>query len=183
MLIFILGGIRSGKSRYAKEIAEKFKYLSGEKNIVYIATYKNDGNDKEMTERIKSHKMHRTKEWDVLEIGNFSDINLKMNKISNAIIMIDCLTLLVSDFLLQFKDADEGRITKELEKFINEIKKSMSENNNKVIIISNEVGQGIIPLNRISRKYADMLGRANQVIANHCDEFYFMYAGISIRIK
>lgn len=180
MLFFILGGIRSGKSKYAGMIACEIS-KSKNKKIVYIATYKNNGKDEEMAKRIERHKKHRPDDWTVIEIEKISDVGLKINKIKDAVIIIDCLTLLVSNFLFDVKNADEDAITKEIEKMINEIKNR--KNNNEVIIISNEVGQGIIPMNKISRRYIDLLGRANQLIAENCDEFYFMSAGIPNKIK
>jgi len=178
VFIFILGGVRSGKSRYAEEIA-----LKNNKNVFYIATYENDGNDAEMTERIDKHKKHRPDEWTAVEIGKISGVCLKISEIADRTIIIDCLTLLVSNFLFDVKNADENDITKEIEKMVNEIKDGIKKNNNDVIVISNEVGQGIMPANKISRRYVDLLGRANQITAKHCDEFYFMFAGIPMMIK
>jgi len=172
MLIFILGGIRSGKTIYAGEIAKNAK------NVIYIATYVNDKNDKEMIKRIERHKKLRPKNWKIFEIGNFSEIKRKISEFKDATIIIDCLTLLVSNFIFENKDADEEKISVIVENFVKEIKKD-----NKIIIISNEVGHGIIPENEISRRYIDLLGRANEIIAKECDEFYYMVAGIPIKVK
>jgi len=182
MLIFILGGVRSGKSKYADEIADEIS-KNENKKVIYIATYRNDGKDAEMTERIEKHKKHRPDEWTAVETGKISDVGLKIKEIRDAIIIIDCMTLLVSNFLFEVKNADEDKITNEIEKMLKEIREGIKKNNNKVIIISNEVGQGVIPANKISRKYADLLGRANQLIAKHCAQFYFMFAGIPNKIK
>lgn len=182
MLTFILGGIRSGKSRYAGEIADKIS-KNENKKIVYIATYKNDGKDAEMTERIERHKNNRPNTWDVMEIGKIYALASKLGEIKNSIIIIDCLTLLVSNFFAENKNTDESSITLEIEKMLKEIREGIKKNNNKFIIISNEVGEGIIPANKISRRYADLLGRANQIIAKHSAQFYFMFAGIPMKIK
>ncbi len=182
MLIFILGGVRSGKSKYAGEIADEIS-KNENKKVIYIATYRNDGKDAEMTERIEKHKKHRPNDWTAVELGKISDVGLKIKEIRDAIIIIDCMTLLVSNFLFEVKNADEDKITKEIEKMLKEIREGIKKNNNTVIIISNEVGQGVIPANKISRKYADLLGRANQLIAKHSAQFYFMFAGIPNKIK
>ncbi len=182
MLIFILGGIRSGKSKYAGEIADKIS-KNENKKIVYIATYKNDGKDAEMTERIERHKNNRPNTWNVMEVGKIYDVASKLGEIKNSIIIIDCLTLLVSNFFAENKNTDESSITSEIKKMLKEIRKGIKKNNNKFIIISNEVGEGIIPANKISRRYADLLGRANQIIAKHSAQFYFMFAGIPMKIK
>ncbi len=181
MLIFILGGIRSGKSRYAGEIVNKIS-KNENKKIVYIATYKNDGKDAEMTERIERHKNNRPNTWNVMEVGKIYDVASKLREIENSVIIIDCLTLLVSNFFAENKNADESSITSEIEKMLKEIRKGIKKNND-IIIISNEVGQGIIPPNKISRRYADLLGRANQIVAKHSAQFYFMFAGIPLKIK
>lgn len=181
MLIFILGGIRSGKSNYAGKIADKIS-KNENKKIVYIATYKRNGNDEEMEERIERHKKNRPKEWNVIEEGKIYDVASKIREIKNSVIIIDCLTLLVSNFFAENKNADENIITSEIEKMLKEIKEGMKKNND-FIIISNEVGEGIIPVNKISRRYADLLGRANQIVARHSDQFYFMFAGITMKIK
>jgi len=182
MLTFILGGIRSGKSRYAGEIVDEIS-KNENKKAIYIATYRNDGKDAEMAERIERHKKNRPRNWDVIEAGKISDVVSKIREIENSVIIIDCVTLLVSNFLEENKKADENDITKEIEKMITEIRETIKKGHNKVIVISNEVGQGIIPANKISRKYVDLLGRANQIIARHSDKFYFMFAGIPSRIK
>jgi len=182
MLTFILGGIRSGKSKYAGEIAGEIS-KNENKKIVYIATYVNDRNDAEMNERIELHKKHRPDNWTAVETGKISDVGLKISETKDTIIIIDCLTLLISNFLAENNNADENDITNEIEKMIKEIREVIKKNNNKVIIISNEVGQGVIPANKISRRYIDLLGRANQLIAKHSAQFYFMFAGIPMRIK
>lgn len=181
MLIFILGGIRSGKSKYASKIAEKIS-RNENKEVVYIATYKNDGNDTEMIERIERHKKSRPKEWKVIEEGEIDKISLKIREIKNSVIIIDCLTLLVSNFLFKNENADENLISLKIKGMLKEIREGI-KNGNKFIIISNEVGEGIIPANKISRRYGDLLGRANQIVAEHSDEFYFMFAGIPMKIK
>lgn len=182
-LIFILGGARSGKSIFAEELAKNLS-LSKDlkfKKVVYIATY--NGNDTEMLERIKKHKNKRPKEWETLEIEKISDISLSIRKIENSIIIVECLTIIVSNLLFESHE----KITEETEesainKVLNLIK-SIKKSNNIVIVVSNEVGQGIVPENKLARSYRDILGRANQLMAKNADKFYVMFAGIPVEIK
>ncbi|MDI6730257.1 MAG: bifunctional adenosylcobinamide kinase/adenosylcobinamide-phosphate guanylyltransferase, partial [Candidatus Altarchaeum sp.] len=120
MLTFILGGVRSGKSKYAGEIADKIS-KNENKKIVYIATYVNEGKDAEMTERIEKHKNNRPNTWKVMETGKIYDVASKLGEIENSVIIIDCLTLLVSNFFAENKNTDESSITSEIEKMLKEI--------------------------------------------------------------
>jgi len=174
-LIFILGGARSGKSMFAEELAERFN-----QDVVYIATFpKND--DLEMIERIKMHKKMRNCSWKTLEIDNIDEIilNIKKNKIKNSVIIIECLTILVSNLLMN--DKTDKIIINKIHELIDFIKNNNT--GNIYIIVSNEVGQGIVPKNKLARNYRDILGKVNQKIAKNADEFYMIFAGIPVEIK
>lgn len=176
-LIFILGGARSGKSIFADRLAKTFN-----KKVVYIATFPEDG-DEEMLERIKEHKKMRPKEWKTHEIEKADDIILNVRKTKNSIILIECLTILISNLLFKShekytEETEESAINK-IEKLITSIKNS----DNTTIIVSNEVGQGVVPMNKLARRYRDILGKANQLMAKNANEFYVMFAGIPVEIK
>jgi len=165
-IIFILGGARSGKSSYAIELAKK------EKNILFAATAK--PSDFEMKERIEKHKKTRPKNFKTIEI-NEELSELFKAKFNTAI--IDCLTIFVSGRMVAGKS--EQQILAEIKKFIEIIKNK----NKKIIIVSNEVGGGIVPVNKLARKFRDVLGNANRTVAELSDKVYFMAAGIPILIK
>lgn len=176
-LIFILGGTRSGKSIFADRFAETFN-----KKVVYIATFPEDG-DEEMLERIKEHKKMRPKEWKTHEIEKIKDILLELKKTNDSVVIIECLTILISNLLFKShekytKETEESAINK-IEKLITSIKNS----DNTTIVISNEVGQGVVPMNKLARRYRDILGKANQLMAKNASEFYVMFAGIPVEIK
>ena len=165
-LIFILGGARSGKSSFALELAQK----SGRK-VTFIATA--TPIDSEMKQRIKNHKKVRPKEWKTVEVKN--NLDKKIEQEENKMILIDCLTIYISYLM----DLPETRILEHTKKIIKVIKRSGSD----IVVVSNEVGCGIHPENKLGRDYRDILGKVNQIFAWSADEFYIMFAGVPINIK
>jgi len=165
-LIFILGGARAGKSSFALQLAQK----SG-KRVVFIATA--TPIDSEMRVRIKNHKNARPKSWKTIEVTNNLDKKIDPK---NGVILVDCLTIYVYHLMKNF---NQDKILNHIKKIIRAIRKSKS----KIIVVSNEVGSGIVPNNKLSREYRDILGRVNQMFALASDEFYLMFAGIPIEIK
>lgn len=169
-LIFVTGGCKSGKSKFAVSIAKKTKG-----KILFIATC--IPKDKEMKERVKLHKLERPKNWDTIEEEkNVSDL-IKKVKDKYSCIIIDCLTILISNFLL------EGKNKKYIEKEVEKIARISRESNAEVIIISNEVGSGIVPENKIAREFRDIAGIANQKLAEFANGVYLVVSGIPIKIK
>jgi len=184
-IIFILGGARSGKSRYAVEAAKK----QGKKTI-FIATA--NALDEEMEERIRLHKISRPKEWGLIEEPlNLSGVILGLNlpglkpgdfcdglKPIYDVAIIDCVGLWVSNLLMAtMKDRAIEKRIKELTRSIFQAKAGL------VIIVSNEVGGGIVPGDPLSRRFRDLVGLANQIIAAKADEVIIMQAGIRVKIK
>ncbi len=169
-IIFILGGARSGKSRLAIKLAKK-----DARKVAFIATCM--ALDREMEKRISLHKRNRPINWQTFEAPK--DIALLLKKIGSKfeIIIIDCLTLLVSDLLLK------GLKEKAIEDKINKILDTLKKIKAKSIIVSNEVGLGIVPKNKLARDFRDIAGRVNQIVAEKSDEAFFMLAGIPIKIK
>ncbi len=166
-LIFILGGARAGKSSFALELAQK-----SSERVTFIATA--TPVDSETRERIKNHKDARPKNWKTIEITNNLDKTIDQEK--NKEILIDCLTFYLYHLMKNFS---QDKILNHIKKTIKAIKKSKAE----IIVVSNEVGSGIVPNNKLSRDYRDVLGRVNQMFAQASDEFYLMFAGIPINIK
>ncbi|MBI5573647.1 MAG: bifunctional adenosylcobinamide kinase/adenosylcobinamide-phosphate guanylyltransferase [Elusimicrobia bacterium] len=165
-IIFILGGARSGKSSYAIELAKK------EKNVLFAATA--SPSDSEMKKRIEKHKKSRPKNFKTVEIKKeLSEIFKENFKAA----IIDCLTIFVAGKMVSGRS--EQKILAEIKKFLTEIKNK----NKKIIIVSNEVGGGIIPRNKLARKFRDVLGNTNRMISGFSDKVYLMTAGIPILIK
>lgn len=169
-ITFILGGARSGKSTYALELAKN----SGV-SVAFIATCQ--GLDKEMASRIASHKGSRPGHWRTFEEPR--DIGKILEKINGKFecVIIDCMTLLVSNLMLAGYDRDL------IEKRIGDMMKALKNINAKTIIVSNEVGLGIVPKNKLGRDFRDIAGRINQIVAGKADEVIFMVSGIPAKIK
>ncbi len=171
-LIFITGGARSGKSKLALKLAER----TGGK-VAFIATAQ--AGDDEMAERILIHKKSRPKEWTTIEEP--IDIPSAISKVADHdVAIIDCLTLLLSNLMLEDKSLDEtGRILGRMEDLV----KASRSFKGTVIVVSNEVGMGIVPENELARKFRDLAGRANQIIADAADEVYLCVSGIPVKLK
>jgi len=171
-LILILGGARSGKSSFA--VAQAKKLSSGRSGVVYVATA--SALDEEMKRRIKIHRKRRPTSWKTIEERvDISKILAKLGKAS--VVIIDCLTLLTSNLLLSGER--EAVILKRMKEFFTTIKKR----NLTTLIVSNEVGMGIVPENRLARSFRDIAGQINQILAELADEVYLLGAGIPIKIK
>lgn len=168
--ILILGGARSGKSSYAVRLAKKFK-----NKVAFIATA--TSLDKEMSKRINLHKRSRPRQWKLIEEDkDVSSILFKL-KGKYEIVLIDCLGLLISNLLAS--NLKDKEIEKEIKRLINIILKV----NLTTILVSNEVGNGIVPDNPLARRFQDIVGFANQQMARCADEVILMQSGIPMRIK
>ena len=168
--ILILGGARSGKSSYAVELAKRFS-----KKVVFIATA--TSLDREMKRRTKLHKISRPRHWKVIEEGrNIASILPPLGS-KYEVVLIDCLGLLISNLL-----ADRLN-DKEVEKRLKVLIGAISKLKFTTILVSNEVGAGIVPVNPLARRFRDGLGLANQMIAKKADEVILMQSGIPMKIK
>ncbi len=169
-MTFITGGCRSGKSRYALDYADR--HFSKK---IYLATC--EALDEEMAQRIAHHRKMRGPEWRTIEepIGIVDQITLHAE--GTDVILLDCLTLWLSNLLIKW--TDDLRIIKETERLIDTMKQSQTS----FLIVSNEAGMGIVPADPLSRRFRDLLGIANQKIAEAADTVIFMVSGIPIFLK
>lgn len=169
-ITFILGGVRSGKSRYAADLAKK-----GGKEIAFLATC--EPLDGEMKKRIARHRQERPKNWDTFEEPR--DIAEVLKRIGNKfeVVLIDCLTLWVSNCLL------DGMRSEKIESEIKAVLAAAKKSRAKIILVSNEVGLGVVPDNKLARDFRDLAGRVNQITAKHADTVVLMAAGIPLVIK
>ena len=172
--IFILGGARSGKSRFAQELAGKLS-----NKVLFIAT--GEPLDEEMQARIDEHKKARPRSWRTLEISANVGQQLEAGIGDTEVVIIDCLTLLVSNRLGE--KLDYPKAEKQVLAEINELIACIDRLDTSFIIVSNEVGMGLVPETRLGRVYRDILGKANQLVARHANEVYFIVAGIPVKIK
>ncbi len=168
-IIFILGGARSGKSTFAIELAKKHK------QVAFIATC--EALDKEMARRIKLHQQSRPAHWKVFEEPRkLSQLFKKIGKEFDCI-LIDCLTILISNLMLV------GYKQEAILKKVNALLSILRERNAEAIIVSNEVGMGIVPANKLGRNFRDIAGRINQIVAREADKVFFTVSGIPTMIK
>ena len=169
-LILITGGCRSGKSRYAVDLAKELN-----KQTVYIATmvFK----DVEMEERIKAHKKARPAEWQTVEEGkNIDTILINLRGLCEVVIL-DCLTMMTSNLLLELND--EKKVIQRIESLL----KVINDSDMTIVVVTNEVGGGIVPYNKLGRIFRDLTGCVNQLFAQAADEVYLMVTGIGLKIK
>ncbi len=167
---FITGGCRSGKSRFALELANRHYQQK-----IFIATCQDM--DPEMAKRIRQHKEQRGLDWKTLEIPIALPDALVSPDNKGGVILVDCLTLWVNNLLAE--DLSEDETLKRVDVLVSAI----TETSSSVIIVSNEVGTGIVPEHKLARVFRDIIGFANQRLASVADTVVWMVAGIGIPIK
>lgn len=176
-LILILGGARSGKSTFAEELAEEL----GGQQVLYVATA--DAGDAEMQRRIEMHRERRPAAWWTLEARAGVGRVILEHAGDVEVVLVDCLTVLVSNIIVDVDgmvtpDAEE-RMATEVDGLIACADQLPAH----LIVVSNEVGMGLVPAYPLGRAYRDLLGRANQVLAQRADEVYFLVAGLPQKLK
>lgn len=185
----ILGGARSGKSTFAEQ---KAKELGGE-SVLYVAT--SETKDEEMQQRVEKHRAERPSAWGTLEAPRNVAQALRQGRSAAQVILVDCMTFLVANHLMDaaapegdpfddpradpFDASIEAEVVAEVEALVAYVQASDVE----MLVVSNEVGLGVVPPYELGRAYRDILGRANQILARHADEVHLLVAGIPMRIK
>jgi adenosylcobinamide kinase / adenosylcobinamide-phosphate guanylyltransferase len=173
-LHFVIGGVRSGKSRHAQELA------SLENRVVVIATAL--AADAEMRERIRRHRADRPAHWRVIEVAaterGLADA-IAANAAADACLLIDCLTLWLSQLICPpdgVMPVDAGRATAL-------VLQALRAAPGRVIVVSNEIGLGVVPVDAATRRVVDALGRLHQDIAAMAMRVTWMVAGLPVNIK
>lgn len=165
----ILGGARSGKSSFAEKAVTKLAAMTNA-TLVYVATAQ--AGDDEMAQRITRHQQSRDTRWNLIEAPlNLADV--LTNATQNECILIDCLTLWLSNCLHheQWSEQKEAFIT------------SLNNCPASVTLVSNEVGQGIVPMGKLSRDFVDQSGWLHQELAQLCEHVSFIVAGLENKLK
>jgi len=178
VLILVTGGSRSGKSGFALELARAY-----EGPRIFLATAQPF--DEEMARRIAAHQRDRPTGWELREEPIRVPDALAGALESAQTVILDCVTVWMANLLIADDSFDEGAAAIQAGSLVSRVRAAESAGGAKtaVIIVTNEVGSGIVPDNEISRRFRDCAGRANQVIAREADEVYSMISGIPIRIK
>jgi adenosylcobinamide kinase/adenosylcobinamide-phosphate guanylyltransferase len=162
-LLVLLGGARSGKSRLAVEMGTKW-----DGRVVVIVTA--EARDDEMAERIKRHRADRPGEWDTVEEP--LDLETALGSVpEDALALVDCLTLWVSNLV------EKGLEDQEIEELARRSAAAAAARSADTIVVSNEVGSGIVPANALARRFQDLLGRVNSIWADASDRAALVVAG------
>lgn len=182
-ITLVTGGARSGKSNYAEKLA-----LSREGNVLYIAT--SIPFDQEMEDRIKKHKERRPANWYTYE--GYKDLwKVYERDLAVNTILLDCVTIMITNLMFDLTeenieelkndeiDSIEKRIIDQIKGFLDTARSNEPE----LILVTNEVGYGIVPENKLARIFRDMAGRINQYIASRADEVYLVVCGIPMKVK
>jgi adenosylcobinamide kinase / adenosylcobinamide-phosphate guanylyltransferase len=169
-IVLVLGGIRSGKSRYAQELATRGK------RVAFLATA--EPLDDEMRQRIRRHREDRPASWITLEEPIALEETLLQCNGKFDTILIDCLTVWTAN-LMQHEEQDSDRVLAHADRLAEVLRAASGS----VVLVSNEVGSGIVPDNEMARTYRDLLGGMNQRIAAAADEVILMVAGCPLVIK
>ena len=188
-LILLLGGARSGKSSFAEQKAREW----GEDDVLYVAT--SETKDDEMRLRVQRHQAARPSSWTTLEAPRNLAQAIIESRVSSGVVLVDCITFLVSNYLMAasepvddpfgppsadpFAEAIETTIRADL----NALADSAHTRDVIMLVVSNEVGMGLVPPYDLGRAYRDLLGRANQDLAAQADEVYLLVAGLPMRLK
>ena len=180
-IILCSGGARSGKSEFAEQLALSLK---GRK--AYVAT--GQAFDNEMKDRIKKHQLRRGKEWITFEIPLHLHKNWEQIKNVSDVILIDCLTMFTSNHVFAHGDINtqedsnriESIILEELRLLLQDINNS---NDKTVIFVTNEIGLGIVPENKLARYFRDITGRVNREVASAANKMYLTISGVTIELK
>ena len=193
-LIFVTGGAKSGKSKFAEEMLLKLN--NGKQKNVYLAT--SLVFDEEMKEKVRLHKKRRKDEWFTVEtyknfeneLSNFFENN---DKIKNNM-LVDCLTNMITNIIFENQNIDWDNFEKKLyiqtlEKLNKNVEHSVIELLNaadqfeNAIIVSNELGMGLVPSYPLGRYFREIAGKMNQIVAEKADEVYLVVSGIPMKIK
>jgi len=170
LITLVLGGVRSGKSRYAQQLGTQ------QKNVLFIATA--SPCDDEMRAKIDRHKADRPAECATVESGAEAEAAIRRSGDGHGFIILDCLTILVAE-LIQAEGGDSDRVLKRIEGVCAALKSSTTSS----VVVSNEVGSGVVPAYPLGRQFRDLLGEANQMMARAADNVLYMVAGLPIVLK
>lgn len=174
--IFILGGARSGKSSYAEQLAKQ-----RQKPVCYVATAQPF--DNEMRQRIQQHKAERPLHWQTIEAPLNIGQTIGHQLPQNGVVLVDCLTVLTSNIILQLAEPTVDTAQPLVEAELNSLYQTYKASQADWIVVSNEVGLGIVPAYPLGRTYRDVLGRVNQRVASWATQVIFMVAGLPLYIK
>jgi adenosylcobinamide kinase/adenosylcobinamide-phosphate guanylyltransferase len=172
MLILVTGGSRSGKSGFALRLAE-----SGPRPRIFLATAQ--ALDEEMAARIRRHRRSRSQDWELVEEPLAVPEALTGALSRGGTVLVDCITLWVSNLIL----SDERFAEDDAAERAEDLARRARAGGGLTVLVTNEVGSGVVPDNRLARVFRDAAGRMNQVLARAADEVHLLVSGIPMRLK
>jgi len=176
-LILVTGGARSGKSEFAEQLLDSLHGVKG-----YIATA--EVSDREMSYRIEKHRVRRNASWKTFEIPYELSAHLTAVFDRTDVVLLDCISIYINNLLFKYKSLDitdwEKIVTQDMLDWLAVF--SMTTNKT-LIVVTNEIGNSIVPTNKLGRSYRDLVGLANQRIAASADRVYYTVCGITNEIK
>jgi adenosylcobinamide kinase/adenosylcobinamide-phosphate guanylyltransferase len=170
-VILVLGGVRSGKSRYAQLLAEQAT------RVKFVATAERR-DDEEMHRKIERHRAERPAHWITVEEPIALGRVIQASEQDSDAILIDCLTLFGANLMEVYKGDDSG-----LNACVEELDCALKASTRKVILVSNEVGSGVVPAYELGRRFRDLVGEINQRVAAVADTVLLMVAGLPLPLK
>lgn len=178
-LMLVLGGARSGKSTYAETRAREI----GGEAVLYVATA--EVKDEEMAKRVEEHCRRRPEKWRTLEASSNLAQQIRTEALTAYVVLVDCLSLLVARPLMnpEVTDPFDPALEEDIRQEVLDLARCAGDLEATTIVVSNEVGMGVVPPHVLGRAYRDVLGRANQLLAHHADEVYLLVAGIPLKVK
>lgn len=190
-LILVTGGARSGKSMFAEKLVQQYAIEKGEgdqvSDVLYIATA--IPFDDEMKERVRRHQAQRPAHWRTVE--QYQNLDQVFQQAPEKVVLLDCITVMVTNLLFSAGldeenptteeiNAVEEMITREIDKMLVQMKQNPSR---ELIMVTNELGMGLVPAYPLGRIFRDIAGRVNQRLAAASDQVYFVISGIPTQIK
>ena len=170
-IILVLGGVRSGKSRYAQQLAEQSS------RVTFVATAERR-DDEEMHRKIERHRAERPTHWTTVEEPVALGHVIQTSEDSCDTVLIDCLTLFGANLIEAYESDEES-----LEACIKALCTALQATSRKVILVSNEVGSGVVPAYALGRRFRDLVGEINQRVATVADTVVLMVAGLPLPLK
>ncbi len=177
MITLILGGARSGKSSFAIRLAELAGSKAPQANLHYVATA--TAFDDEMLQRIEHHRSKRGDEWCTHE-APYELAETLRHFTSDDVVIVDCLILWLNNILFQLEDSyDDSKV----ESYLTQLNQTLIETKARVILVSNEVGMGVVPSGELSHLFSHFAGSMNQIIAQTASNVVLISAGMSVNLK
>ena len=175
MFTLVLGGARSGKSRYAQSLC------LNSPEVFYVATARSDDADEEMDSRIARHRQNRPAHWKIIEEPLEIAEQIRKTVSTDSIVLVDCVTVWLSNLMWEFRAEPEEALEKIVLGKVEDFARVASESN--VVAVSNEVGGGIVPDNRLGRSFRDLQGFTNQILAREAERVVLIVAGLPLTLK